>query len=325
MVSVFALILYYTKLTIFTTTNEMLQDILSGRTVDPQLIQQTAQNIDQVNITVLIGMVLFSIIVGIVAAHITLVPTRDEFIQRKKFITSIAHELRTPLAFLRTNNEVALYESDINPQHKQVLHDNIAEIKHITHILNNLVVFSRVDAAESLIFEPLNTTPLLESVLKKLTAFAIKHQVTVNLGRAYIPPIYANKTAIEQVFYNIIKNAIAYSKPEGGIVSITQAVKGADVVIVIEDEGVGMPQKDIKYIFEPFFRTDTASAQNSNGTGLGLSLVFEIIKIHKGVVRVASTEGIGTTFTIHLPLAHSSSDKTSKVGNENVVSYAFNK
>jgi two-component system phosphate regulon sensor histidine kinase PhoR len=323
MVIVFGYILYYTKLNIFTTINEMLSVIVKGGTVDPQLIQQASERLDTINLWILCGMVVFASITGVIAAHITLVPTKDEFALRKKFITAVAHELRTPLAVLRTSNEVALYDLDDHESIKSVLIGNIEETKFIANILNNLVIFSRVGAEESLSFELVDVPNILETVIKKLAIFASKHSVTIHYDATPLPQILANATALEQIFYNLIKNAIIYSDPKGGVVTINAIKTNTYLGLTFTDTGIGMSKKNLKHIFEPFFRINPDDSQSASGTGLGLALVFEIMKLHKGIINVESEEGKGTTFTLQFPLPKNTLVQESIPQNNNAVSFSF--
>jgi signal transduction histidine kinase len=302
MVGVFAFVLYYTKLNIFTTFNSMLQGILLGGPVDAAQISATSAALDRQNFFVLLSMVLFSIVTAVIAAHITLVPTRLELAQRKRFIVGVAHELRTPLAVLRTANEVAMFDVSPDSPFRQVLTDNIEEIKHISNILNNLVIFSRVGTEETLVFEPTDIGPLLLGSIEKLSAFAARRNVALTPSIPSLPQIRANRAAVEQVFYNLIKNAIIYAKPSGGSVSVTARAHGGSLDVTVSDDGIGIAQKDLRHIFEPFFRVNHDNSHTDTGTGLGLALVFEIMKLHKGGIKVESTEVVGTTVTLSFPL-----------------------
>jgi signal transduction histidine kinase len=303
MVVLFAFVLHYTKENLFTTVSGVLESIATGGYVDSALIEDASRQLDTVNAFVLLGMIVFSLITGILAAHITLEPTRDEFAQRKKFITAVAHELRTPLAVMRTSNEVALYDLDDKEEVKSVIESNIEESKHIANILNNLVVFSRVGAAESLGFEDTNVTECIQNVMRKLQTFGEKHNVVLIYDPEELPLISANPTALEQVFYNIIKNAIVYSKKEGGAITVNAHAAEQYLTVIISDTGIGISKKNLRHIFEPFFRINPDNSQFSAGTGLGLALVFEIMKLHKGNITVESVENKGTTFTLQFPIS----------------------
>jgi signal transduction histidine kinase len=322
MVGVFAFVLYYTKLNIFTTFNSMLQGILLGGPVDAAQISATSQALDRQNFIVLLSMVLFSIVTAIIAAHITLVPTRLEFAQRKRFIVGIAHELRTPLAVLRTANEVAMFDVSPDSPFRQVLTDNIEEIKHISNILNNLVVFSRVGTEETLVFEPTDAGALLSGCIAKLTPFASKRNVSLVPSIPPLPEIRANRAALEQVFYNLIKNAIIYAKQGGGTVTIAACISGDHVQVVVADDGIGIAKKDLQHIFEPFFRVSHDNSRTDTGSGLGLSLVFEIMKLHKGRITVESTEVVGTTVTLSFPIG-ASAERTALPEANNAITFSF--
>lgn len=325
MVCVFGVILHYTKTSIFLTVSSILETIAGGGNIDPQLLSKTSTEIDQLNFMILFAMILFSAVSGIIAAHITLIPTRDEFAQRKKFITAVAHELRTPLAVLRTSNEVALFDMSDKKAMEEVIQSNIEETKHMANILNNLIVFSRVGAAESLSFEGTNINELIENVIKKLSIFARTHHVELTHTANPVPSISANTTALEQVFYNIVKNAVIYSKKQGGTVTIETTANASYAIVTIEDTGIGIPQKNLKHIFEPFFRINPDDSQSSSGTGLGLTLVLEIIKLHKGIITVESTEEKGTKFTLQFPLRTLSLIQEHVAQNADSVSYSFEK
>jgi signal transduction histidine kinase len=302
MVIVFAVILHNTKTNIFTALSSTLQTIIAGGPVDPDLLHEVSAQLDRTNLAILVGMVLFAAITGILAARITLAPTQQEFDQRKKFITAVAHELRTPLAVMRTSNEVALYDLSDTNSIKEVINQNIEETKRIANILNNLIVFSRVGAAESMTFERVALQSTIETVQKKLLAFAQKNKVEITYSLAELPFIYANETALEQVFYNIIKNAINYSKKGGGEVKVEAYANASYAVVTVTDNGIGISQANLPHIFEPFFRINPDDSQFAGGTGLGLSLVFEILKLHRGIITVESTLGEGTKFTLQFPL-----------------------
>jgi len=323
MVIVFGYILYYTKLNIFTTLQEMLAIIAQGGTIDSSLIVQASQEIDMINLAVLCGMVVFAAITGIIAAHITLVPTREEFIHRRRFITAVAHELRTPLAVLRTSNEVALYDVSKTSPMRSVLQENIEQTKMIANILNNLVVFSRVGNAGSLTFEQLDLRVPLLSVIEKLSPFASRHKVELKYSIPSLPLITCNETAVEQAFYNVIKNAVIYSKPGGGTVEIEAAAQDTYVFVRIKDNGIGMSEEDLQHIFEPFYRINPDNSQSATGTGLGLALVLEIIKLHDGEITVESKEGEGTSFTLRFPIASSKPIRT-KAQTPHSVTHSFN-
>src|SRR5690606_790494 len=131
--------------------------------------------------------------------------------------------------------------------------ENIEQSKLIANIINNLIVFSRVDAHESLNFESLDLSMPLRSTIAKLTPFAERNEVVLDYTPTELPPIKGNETAIEQAFYNLIKNAIIYRKIGGGVVTITSKALEHEIVISISDNGIGIQESDLQHIFEPFY------------------------------------------------------------------------
>jgi signal transduction histidine kinase len=302
MVGVFAYLFYSMQASFISTISDRLEIVYPlGTPEETEIIQAAIDSINYTNTFVLIGLVFFALFCAVVMAQITSSPTKEKMTQQKRFVSSLAHEMRTPLAILRTNNEVALYDLK-DAELMKVLNDNIEEIENITNIINNLLIFSGFSSKDSLTFEMVDTEPIIKSVIERLASYAKKHQATIELDVKTTSLVYANTKALEQVFYNLIKNAIIYSKPEGNIVRLTQSIIDNQLVIVLEDKGIGIAEKDLKHIFDPFFKVDGEEIQKSGGNGLGLSMVSDIIKLHTGSINVKSIEGVMTRFTVRLPI-----------------------
>jgi len=302
-VVVFAVTLYHAKNLIFGTFGKVLTLLVSGQNFDANIIAEASKQVDVMAGTVLVGMFIFSVVIGIVAANITLTPTRKAFEMQKNFIATIAHELRTPLAILRTQNEVALYDIPEQSPAVEVIKENIEQTKHLTNILNNLLLFNRIDTSEGISFDTVNLKTTIEIICERLEKLANRRRVIINRSLQAIPDIFANQTAIEQALYNLIKNAILYSKESGGTIDILLShTESNQALITITDNGIGIKQDKLKHIFEPFYRSNDKLVEAEPGTGLGLALVLEIVKLHHGSIVVDSTERMGTTFKIELPL-----------------------
>ena len=318
-VLVFYLTLDYAKNLIFSTFGDIFSLLVAGQRFDANMIAQAAAEIDAIALYVMLGIFIFSVISAIIAANITLAPTRKAFAIQKNFIATIAHELRTPLAVLRTQNEVALYDIPEDSPVTETIKDNIEQTKHLTNILNNLLIFNRIDTSEGIAFDMVNLKNTIEEVCGRLSNLADRRRVIINTNLESIPDILANQTAIEQALHNVIKNAIIYSKKSGGTIDISLSHTTTNqALIIVADNGIGIKQDHLRHIFEPFFRSDTHKVEAEIGSGLGLALVLEIIKLHHGSVSVESKEDVGTTFKLELPLWLKMKKKTEFNSSESV-------
>ena len=273
---------------------------------DPGIIQTASQNVQFATYTTITLLLLFALLAGLLVSRLALTPLSKAFQMQKHFISGVAHELRTPLSLLRINNELARFTVDKEAQFAGLFEENIADIDKIDEMLNNLLLFDRMTSSPSVRFDDVDLRELIRIVVERLSPFARQRSVTVFVTDATIPKVIANITALEQVFFNIIKNAIAYTNPNG---EVTIAYRGKDahsVTIGITDTGVGIPAKDLPHIFEPFYRTEKTG--KLSGTGMGLAIVYEIMKFHKGTVEVESVVNTGTSVNLTLPLAQSETE-----------------
>lgn len=328
-VLIMAVVFYYTldyaKETIFNTIATLLQSALSGIPPDPTTLDTTIARIDEVSMMVLIGMSIFSVLTAVAAAYITLKPTRKALAIQKRFVSSVAHELRTPLSVMRTNNEVALYDIDKDSPIRETIEDTIDETLHLTNILNNLLIFSRVDTTETMLFATVEVNEVVETVIRKLQDLATRKHVHLTSSLAPNITVYGNQAAIEQALFNLVKNGIAYSKPTDGVIHIQTTGYNDTATIDITDNGVGISSKDLPHIFSPFFRV-SESRKSSDSMGMGLSLVYEVMKLHNGSISVKSELGEGTTFTLTFRRpAKSIKRKTASSSTSDTIAYDFGK
>ncbi len=277
-----------------------LNAALHGGPPNPSAFVESDANVQRATVLVYALTALVSVVVGVLSSLWALRPVRAALIMQKHFIGSAAHELRTPLAVLKTQTEVAKLDVEPGSYLAEVLEQNIQEINHMTAILNNLLLFNRVDTVGSLYFEPTDTAALLETVSLRLKKLADQKGIVLTVVHTAIPHVYGNASALEQALFNIIRNAINYTKRGGEVNVVCKHITEKEVVLTISDTGIGIPAKDLPHIFEPFFRSEHGQDE-SVGTGLGLAIVFEIVKLHNGKIRVDSTTGKGTRFEIALP------------------------
>ena len=224
---------------------------------------------------------------------------------RKEFVANVSHELRTPLTNVRSYAETLRdAEGDIPVETSNSFLDIIiTETDRMTHIVQDLLTLSRLDAGNAeLVLSRFPFGDAIESVTRANALAAKQHGHTLT----YTPPeslplIVGDRSRLEQVMMNVIGNAVKYT-PDGGHITITAGSTEAEVWMEVCDDGIGLPEKDRDRIFDRFYRVDKARSRESGGTGLGLSIAREIVQRHHGTIALAPHEGPGTTIRLTLPI-----------------------
>ena len=225
--------------------------------------------------------------------------------RRKEFVANVSHELRTPLTNVRSYAEtLRSAEGDI-PQEmaNSFLDIIISETDRMTHIVQDLLTLSRLDAGNTeMRFAPFSFRESVENVCRANAMEARRHghSLTCTLAED-MPEISGDRQRLEQVVTNILGNAIKYT-PDGGHIAVTGGGSGRSVWVEVADDGIGIPEKDRDRIFDRFYRVDKARSRESGGTGLGLSIAKEIVERHHGSLRLVPREGRGTTIRLVLPI-----------------------
>lgn len=227
--------------------------------------------------------------------------------ERRDFVANVSHELRTPLTSIRsytdTLSEGAWKDETIVPQFLSVIK---FETERMVRMINDLLDLSKMDGQRyRLNMEYIDLKMMMDRIL---TRFEVVLQTSGQSKRYTIKrefterPLYVevDPDRMIQVIENIMNNAIKYS-PDGGVVTIRLEENPSNVTISITDEGLGIPQKDLPYLFDRFYRVDKARSREQGGTGLGLAISKELVELHNGTISVTSVEGQGSTFAINIP------------------------
>jgi signal transduction histidine kinase len=217
---------------------------------------------------------------------------------RKRLTADLAHELRTPLATLQSHME-AMIDGIWEPETERLIscHDEIVRISKMVGDLEKLARYE----GENLILskEYFDITELIRRLVQNFeNGFLNKNIETTILGKK--EEVYADKDKISQVIVNLLSNALKYT-PQGGAVEISVR-KAEDVTeIAIRDNGPGIPEEDLPYIFERFYRADKSRNRLTGGSGIGLTIAKSIVTAHGGNIEVKSFKGLGTEFIISIP------------------------
>ena len=222
---------------------------------------------------------------------------------RTDFVSNVSHELKTPLTsikgFVETLLEGALDDKEHAQQFLKIIQEHT---NRLNNLINDLLDLSYLESGESaLVKEPVDLRELTDKVLSGFGVMIKKRSVLVKNEIPADVAVSADRAKIEQVFTNLIDNAVKFNKEKGQLV-ITARADAGELMVSVQDSGIGIPVKDLPRIFERFYRVDKARSREMGGTGLGLSIVKHIIELHNGAVGVESTEGIGSRFWFTLPL-----------------------
>jgi len=221
---------------------------------------------------------------------------------RSDFIANVSHELKTPLTsikgFVETLLDGALDEKENSHEFLKIVYDHA---ERLNNLVNDLLSLSYLESKDIILKKSVfNLRQQVEEVILGFGSQLKKKNIKISDEIPHNISISADKNRIVQVLTNFIDNAIKFNR-EKGTIRILNEDAGAKMKILIEDSGVGIPEKDIPRIFERFYRVDKARSRELGGTGLGLSIVKHIVELHGGEVGVQSSEGLGSKFWFTLP------------------------
>jgi two-component system OmpR family sensor kinase len=223
--------------------------------------------------------------------------------EQQQFIADVSHELRTPLTVLRGSLEVALEEDRSAEEYREAIGNAILEVRHLTRISQNLLLLTRGESGRvTLSFANLDLGRFASETARDLAQAAADREMELEVSAPGRPVyVFADAGRLQQVLHNLIENALQYSNP-GGKICVGVAAAPGEALLSVSDTGIGIPEDDLPYVFERFFRSKRSRRANPGGSGLGLSIVRWIVEAHKGRVTVESVAGRGSTFTVHLPV-----------------------
>ena len=220
---------------------------------------------------------------------------------RKDFVANVSHELKTPITSIKGFTETLL-EGALNDKKalQSFLEIILKESNRLQSLVNDLLELSKIEQDDfTLSLEKFNLNKVIHEIVDSLKGRAEEKQISLSIREEHPVTIEADLLRIQQIFINLITNAISYT-PVSGTVDIKISDRGDAVYVSVIDTGIGIEEKEIPRIFERFYRVDKARSRDSGGTGLGLAIVKHAVEAHDGEIQVESKEGKGSTFTVKL-------------------------
>ena len=241
---------------------------------------------------------------GAVAVFHDITRIKQLEVVRQDFVANVSHELRTPLAIFRGYLETLEDNPEMPREESQRIIETMKRHSNrLNALVEDLLILTRLEARQ---VHTEFSTIRIEAFFKQLVqdwstrtnSAAMEIELKIADG---LPPVDADALRLEQVMFNLLENAMAYSNPPRRVV-ISAALHEGQMEVRAADNGIGIPPADLPHIFERFYRVDKGRSRSSGGTGLGLSIVKHIVQSHGGTVHAESAEGEGTTVVIRLPL-----------------------
>lgn len=229
---------------------------------------------------------------------------QESFEIQRRFISSASHELSTPLTSISSQLEVSLQRNRAAEEYSQVMQSVYQDVRHLSKLTQTLLEFATVSGTAGGIDIKLIR---IDEVLLRLPGEMTKMDkgYSVKLEFDQLPAdeekllVFGNAELLFTAIKNIVSNACKYSLNR--LAKVKLSVEQIEIIVAVEDNGKGIPENELKNIFQPFYRTE--DSRSTAGFGVGLPLVNRIMKLHRGQIKVVSTVGKGTTFFVHLPIA----------------------
>ncbi len=221
--------------------------------------------------------------------------------KRRNFVSDASHELKTPLASIKLLSDSILQNDMDSVTVKEFVGDIGNEADRLNRMTQKLLSLTRIESQEDSDCEIVYMAPTVDRVVRMLTGIAEANKITIHTNVVQDSPILVIEDDLYQVVFNLVENGIKYNVPNGELF-VTLDRQEDNAVIAVRDTGVGIPEESVGHVFERFYRVDKARSRKSGGSGLGLSIVRNMVERNGGQISLESKVGEGSVFTLMFPV-----------------------
>jgi len=220
---------------------------------------------------------------------------------RRRFVSDASHELKTPLASIRLLSDSIVNSDNMDSETMREFVTDIGnEAERLSRTTEKLLSLSKMDSSIGLSHDRLDLKHVAEKTMHLLSPLAKEYHVAISTELSRGCYIFGSEDLVYRIIFNLAENAIKYNMP-GGSVRIMLFRESENVTLIVEDSGIGIPDEDLPHIFSRFYRVDKARSRDAGGSGLGLSIVYDAVRLHGGSVSVEKRENGGSRFIVVFP------------------------
>jgi signal transduction histidine kinase len=224
----------------------------------------------------------------------------SSFKRMAEFTADASHELKTPICAMRGEAEVLLLKERKGEEYQEGLVHFIEQFDRLNQMINDLILLSKFDATQvELKMAPLRLDLLIKDLCNLFQVLAEQNNIALEMGTIEEVTVLGDKVRLQQLFTNLIDNAIKYTSK--GSIHVTVEKNESAALVKIKDTGIGIPKEEQERIFRRFYRVDKSRSRETGGVGLGLSIAEWIVHAHHGRIEIDSELNKGSTFTVYLP------------------------
>ncbi len=286
-----------------TGDNEKIEKIgqqINGIKIKENTATEMQDNLLNILLVSDVIILILTLFVAYASSKRTLKPLEEAYKKQSRFVADAAHELRTPLSVMKAGGEVILRTDRNKDEYKKYIVESLEEVDRLTTLSNDLLFLASNNKKKVKSSSLVNFGEICKKQIEIMKAYAdiknIKIEDTIQDNLI----LEGEREDLTRLIINLLKNAVDYNK-QGGQIIVSLKKKNNNIILNIADTGIGIKKEDLGQIFERFYKADNSRTQNSSSTGLGLSIVKEIIDEHNGQIEVNSHIDKGTIFIITLP------------------------